>query len=152
MGTLTSRLCSQVCARPLIRLFLIIHLRLLLCQKSAGLATNAIARCAFGIETNAHENPDQDLLVNGNQLLVAFRCTDWSSTLMYHLINYFPMLEDKVPVWPEPAYSNILEIAKGMINQRYGVFHGCPANMMCHHRCRFIQNAEWPMESSGKTS
>lgn len=38
-------------------------------SKTLGLALDVIAKCAFGIETNASKNPDHELVKAGNEVV-----------------------------------------------------------------------------------
>lgn len=55
-----------------------------------GYALNTIAQCGFGIETDAHNKPDQPLIRNGEAVFAEFRATNWFITAFLHIFNYFP--------------------------------------------------------------
>lgn len=82
-----------------------------------ALGINTIARCAFGIEANAHKNPEQDLVKYGCKVFEDFRSTNWLSTFFAHLINYLPELLDKIPLWPA-AFDKIWDITDDIMKQR----------------------------------
>ena len=78
---------------------------------------NTIARCAYGIETDAHKNPDQELIKCGHAIAETDRTTDWPTTLFFHLFSYFPWVENKIPIFP-PAYDKAWDITKSIMKQR----------------------------------
>ena len=83
----------------------------------SGLAVNTIARCAFGVDTDAHHNPDDDLIKYGKEVFSAFRPTNWIETILFHAFTYFPGIEKFIPFIP-PAYDRVNEVAKNIVEQR----------------------------------
>ena len=58
-----------------------------------GYALDTICRCAFGIDTNAHENTDHALIKNGRALFQGFVVKNWMDTLGTMLFYLFPGIE-----------------------------------------------------------
>ena len=81
------------------------------------LGVNTIARCAFGVEADAHRNPDQDLIKHGAALFEGFRATGWGVTSIIHLLNYFPWLDNKFNFFPA-AFDKIWDITRDIMKQR----------------------------------
>ena len=53
----------------------------------------------------------------GQALVEDFRASNWGITFLMHLMNYFPWLEDKIPLWPA-AFDRVWDITKSLIKQR----------------------------------
>ena len=56
-------------------------------------ALDAICKYVFGIDTNAHENPNHQLIKNGRGVNQGFLLTNWLETLVTMLFYFFPRIE-----------------------------------------------------------
>ena len=82
-----------------------------------GLALNVISSCAFGIDADAHKNPDQDLVKYGRAAFSNFRISSWVETVIMHLLQYFPGAERFLPLLPKEWYL-LGQISKDIMKQR----------------------------------
>ena len=83
----------------------------------SGLAVNTICKCAFGVNTDAHHNPNDDLIKYGNEIFAGFRPSNVLESALLSLFFYFPGFEKIIPVIP-PAYDKIHKIGKDIAEQR----------------------------------
>ena len=74
-----------------------------------GYALDTICRCAFGIDTNAHENTDHALIKNGRALFQGFVVKNWMDTLGTMLFYLFPGIES-VSIQKDITMTNLLLI------------------------------------------
>ena len=65
-----------------------------------GLSIDTIAKCAFGVETDAHSNPDQDIIRWGHEAFAAFRLSNWFEDALMYLFFFFPGIEKYIPLVP----------------------------------------------------
>ena len=82
-----------------------------------GLSQNVIARCAFGLKTDAHRNPDDELIKSGVDTIQGLRSTSWFGTLIFHFILHFPFVVRFINVIPA-GVDKIREITKSIIRSR----------------------------------
>ncbi len=77
-----------------------------------------ISKCAFGIDTDATTNPDQELVKNGRGAFSSFVFRSWLDTILFAVpVNYFRFLLKLIDLFP-PAYYNIWTISKDLMEQR----------------------------------
>ena len=58
-----------------------------------GYSIDTICRCAFGIETNAYEDSEHQLIKQGRAIIQGFQVTNWMDTIGFLLFYLFPGLE-----------------------------------------------------------
>ncbi len=90
------------------------------CMLSLGLSVNVATSCFFGIEADAHEHPDQDLVKLSKDIFAGLRCNGWLDTLTYHAISHFPWLGEIAWTWPK-AYDHMWSIMDGLLKQAKGL-------------------------------
>ena len=74
-----------------------------------GLALDVISKCAFSMDTDTMNNPDDPLLKNGRDVFADFMPTNWAQTLGFMIpVSYFPTILHYVPL--------ITDAAKWMFN------------------------------------
>ena len=78
---------------------------------------NSIMRCAFGLEANAHENPEQDLIRYTCGMMRDIRVSTWMETLMEQLFLHFPFISRVIRTQP-PAAFKIFYALREIIAQR----------------------------------
>ena len=84
---------------------------------SIGLALDVISKCAFSIDTDATNNPDDDLLKNGRNVFADFTPTNWLETLAFVIPTaYLPIIFEYVPLitdaqkWLFKLCTNIMKV------------------------------------------
>jgi hypothetical protein len=85
---------------------------------SSGLALNVIAKCAFGINTDAISNPDTPIIKEGLDALSGFVPKTWFDTIVFSLlVSYFPGSTKYVDLLPK-AWTNLWTITSDIMKQR----------------------------------
>ena len=82
-----------------------------------GYALDTISTCAFGIESNALENPDDELLVNGKMVFTSFRMADSYINYFFVFLSHFQFLFNLFSLFPL-AFDKIMEITKQIMDSR----------------------------------
>ncbi len=82
------------------------------------MALDIIARCAFGIETDATANPDDEIIREGKAAVAGFVPSNWIDVLTLALpVRFFPFILKYVDIFP-PAYDRLWAISDGIMRQR----------------------------------
>ena len=61
-----------------------------------GFAMDTICRCAFSIETNAHEDQNHSLVKAGRDAFQGFQVTSWIESMFFMLFYFFPRLDSVI--------------------------------------------------------
>ena len=61
-----------------------------------GFAMDTICRCAFSIETNAHEDQNHSLVKAGRDAFQGFQLTSWIESIFLMLFYFFPGLDSVI--------------------------------------------------------
>jgi hypothetical protein len=81
-----------------------------------GMALDVIAKCAFGIDTDAHRNPDELIVKEGRAAFGTFVPNNWFDTVMMSIpLFYFPSSVKYLPIFP-PAFKNLWNITNRLNN------------------------------------
>jgi hypothetical protein len=84
----------------------------------AGLALNIIAKCAFGIDTDAIGNPNEGIIKEGKATFAGFVPKSWMETLFMLLpMSYFPGSVKFFPIFPA-AWNNLWNNTRDIMKQR----------------------------------
>lgn len=81
-----------------------------------GLALDTISRCAFGIDTDANNNTDQDILRWGKESFASVRVDGWIVAGFFRLFFLFPSLARYLPLIP-PAIDRLREMTGHLMKQ-----------------------------------
>ena len=84
-----------------------------------GFALDTICRCAFSIESNAHQDPDHHLVKAGREAFQGFRVGNWMESLFTLLFYFCPGLEASFPslIYPE-SFFKLQHIMDEIVDQR----------------------------------
>ncbi len=82
------------------------------------LALDTICKCAFGMETNANEDPENELIKTGRAVFQGFQSTNWGETIFMHLLYLFPGLEGIIPGMLPAAWDKLFDITESIVKQR----------------------------------
>nr|APH81393.1 cytochrome P450 CYP3027C1 [Tigriopus kingsejongensis] len=83
----------------------------------SALALEAISQCAFGIETDAFHNEDQELIRLGKEVLNGFTASSWFESLLYGVFAHFPEVLSVISIFP-PAFDKMYDISAGIMKAR----------------------------------
>merc|ERR1712054_750717 len=83
-----------------------------------NMAMDVIAVCAFGIETNCFEDPNNEIMVHGRAFFSGFRMTDYMSDIMWRMFLSIKSLSKVVNVFPIKTYDALFNISKSIQSQR----------------------------------
>lgn len=67
---------------------------------NVGLAIDVISKCAFGVESDAQNKPDQDIIKWGNEAVQGFRISSWIEEIVLYICFFFPGVDKYLPVIP----------------------------------------------------
>jgi cytochrome P450 len=83
-----------------------------------GYALDTICKCAFGIDTNAHQNQDDNQLIKaGRGVFQGLICHNWGETIFTMLFSFFPGLEKCINMFPE-SWDKLFDITENIISER----------------------------------
>ena len=83
----------------------------------AGLALDVISKCAFSIDTDAINNPDDELLKHGRGVFTNFMPKNWLESIMFQgmvayvpsILNYMSMLTESQK-WMHKLTRSIMKV------------------------------------------
>ena len=82
-----------------------------------GYALDTISACSFGIESNAMDDPNDEILVNAKKAFANFNCTNVFASFMMNFMLHYPKLLEYINVLPQ-AFENLLKISKDLMDSR----------------------------------
>jgi cytochrome P450 len=59
------------------------------------MALDVISKCAFGLESNTFEKPNNELYTKAQEIGADFQMDSWIKTIMFHLTSVIPGLQKK---------------------------------------------------------
>jgi hypothetical protein len=85
---------------------------------NSGLTLDLIAKCAFGISTDAISNPNHPIIKEGRDVFSGILTKNWLDTIMFSLpLHYFPGIVKFLPLFT-PAFNNLWNITRDIMKQR----------------------------------
>jgi cytochrome P450 family 6 len=82
-----------------------------------GYSLDTIAKCAFGLDSNAHRGENSDFASNAKDIFDSFRADTWTNVFFFNMISHFPFIMKYIPIWPESAF-NVRKMTTDIMAER----------------------------------
>jgi len=86
-------------------------------QTFQAMALDVIAKCAFGIESNSYENPDNEVFKYGKELFEEFVISTMSGTVEMNMFQAWAGIAKLSDITP-PSYPHLWQITRSVQKQR----------------------------------
>lgn len=82
------------------------------------LSLDTIANCAFGIDINSFQDPENVLFKRSNQAFSDLRFKDMAENVLMHLLNAFPFLFNFLDAYGKENYAFLRDTTKSIVKSR----------------------------------